>query len=47
MTLVLIRSKIILRTLGIKVAACYLNNRNVSIETAVYLLATVKTTGSI
>jgi hypothetical protein len=39
LTDVLIRSQFLQRTLGTRVAAGYLRNRKVSIETALYLLA--------
>jgi hypothetical protein len=44
---IFIHSKFLRRTLGVRCAAGYLRNRSISIETAVYLLATVKTNGSI
>ena len=40
LTDIFIHSRFLLRTLGIRCAAGYLRNRRVSIETAVYLLAT-------
>jgi len=39
LSLVFIRSQFLRRTLGTRVAAGYLRNRSVSIETALYLLA--------